>query len=455
MPTLSVIITGDSTKLKREMAAIDAMAKRTGQNIKTSMSGGGSGGGHTGGSGAIRESMVLIRELARGDLKRAAGSASLLVQYLGLMKYLLNPIAAAILAIAGGFVAAYKLSGALVHRLTGLKIPEFKGEYIANHLKRINAVAEAQKEVNKEIQTGIDLYNSAAKSAERIAEASKEHYSHVRKMAEYAEEKDMKGAHTEAERASVRAKYAKLNLDISNQERDQTVKNKEAEAKALVAESEKAKRQANAILSSTPSKAGDENILASTKKQADEAQKYLDDLEKSKHSTGGKAKEGLVRGYNAMALSGVSGKDLDAAEKANKEEAARRIQAHKDAVEKTAANEVARTAAGELTKQAGSSGAKAAEAFMAANDLKKTNAQKGKDDAEESAAKLDAENAKQQKYKAVHGNVNSLQKVGAYASPATLVLIDIHRNQLTHLKSIDKKISGSSGRSGFGSVNHG
>jgi hypothetical protein len=410
--------------------------------------------GHGANSGAMRETLVLLREIGRGNWNRVPGSLSILLGQLGLMKLLMNPITAAVLGLVAGFAAAYKLSQALVSRLSGLKLPDFHPEYIANHLKKVNQVHEMQVAINKEVQTQIDLHNSAAKAAERTAEATKEHFGHLRKMNEYAEEKELKLAKSERERAEIRSKYSAAGLKLNSDEGAVGVREKEAEAKALAAESEKHKRNAEAVLKNTPSKSEDENNLGRAKLMADEAQKYLDDLEKSKHSFWGKAKEGLIRGYNSVALSGVSGKDLDAAEKANKQEAARRIQAHRDAIEKTAQNDIAREAAKEMTKQAGDSGIKAAEAFMSANDMKKVNAQKNADEADDAAAKLEAQNAI--KHSILHGSINTNQQHGAYASPAGTALVDVAKQTYIEIKGLRGDLKGAFGNIGrdFGKVQH-
>src|SRR4051812_16680376 len=64
MPSLLAIIGGDSTPLKREMAAVEAMARKSGAGIQRGMSG---GGAHSGSSGIIREFLVLTREMSAGN----------------------------------------------------------------------------------------------------------------------------------------------------------------------------------------------------------------------------------------------------------------------------------------------------------------------------------------------------------------------------------------------------
>jgi hypothetical protein len=74
---------------------------------------GGHGGHGHGRSGIMRESMVLVREISAGNWKRAAGSASLLLQYLGklgtVMSLLINPITGVIGGLAAGVGLVYKI----------------------------------------------------------------------------------------------------------------------------------------------------------------------------------------------------------------------------------------------------------------------------------------------------------------------------------------------------------
>ena len=73
-----------------------------------------SGGGHGGGrSGVLRESMVLVREISRGNWTRASGSASILIGQLGklgtVMSMLVNPVTAVIAGLAAGVGTIYAI----------------------------------------------------------------------------------------------------------------------------------------------------------------------------------------------------------------------------------------------------------------------------------------------------------------------------------------------------------
>lgn len=76
-----------------------------------------------------------------------------------------------LIALTAGAYAAYKQVNYLLDRMTGFKPPDFKPEYIAQHLQKANQGLEVEKQITSEIQKQIDLYNSAAKSADRVADA--------------------------------------------------------------------------------------------------------------------------------------------------------------------------------------------------------------------------------------------------------------------------------------------
>jgi hypothetical protein len=393
----------------------------------------GAAGGEGGGvkSGAMREGLVLIRELGRGDLKRAAGSATLLLQNLGMMGLLLNPITAAVVGLGAGFFAAWKFAGALVEKLSGLKVPEFHPEYIAKHLQKINQAAEAQKEINKEVQKTVELYDSAAKTAERFTDVIKETFDHQRKMNQFAMEKELALATSEQQRQAIRKKYSDQELEINRRERDEQVKNKMKERMDLDDEAARKKKQGDAI--NVNSAEHDKQLLEQKKKMADEGQKYLDDL--NSKGMAGKAKDALVSGFNKVALSGVSGSDLNKAEADNRAEAQRRLQAYKDQVDQNAANEEARKRKQELYKGAGDSAARAAELDKQIPDIIRMNAMKNSDEASEAAARLASENAKDQARGGRRGpDVNALQKIGAYAELDPK--IEIQKKSERHLQGI-------------------
>lgn len=438
MASLMATLGLNTQSFHERLSRIRQESSKAGKEIQNNLNpkgGGGEAGGGSVKAGAMRESLVLVRELARGDFKRAASSATLLLQNLGMMGVLMNPITAAVIGLGAGFFAAWKFTGALVERLSGLKIPEIHPEYIAKHLQKINQAAEAQKEINREIKKSEELYDSAAKTAERFTGVLKEAFDHQRKMNNYAMEKELALAKTEEQRGAIRKKYSDQELAINARERAEEVRNKMQEQKDLDNEAARKKRQGDSI--NVSSAEHDQQLLKQKKEMADAAQEYID--KQNNKSLTDKGSDALIKGFNGIALSGVTGEDLAAAEARNKEMAQNRIQAYKNTVDQNATNDELRKQKQELYKGAGESASKAAELGKELPDIIKNNAIKNNDEASEAAAKLDAENAKGLKHSVARPDINSLQKIGAYAASVDPKL-EVQRRSERHLQNIDQGI---------------
>lgn len=105
MPGLLAIIGADSRPFQRELNGVEAMAKRAGQRMRVEL------GGATAvepNSGALREALVLVREISRGNWTRVPGSLSLLISRLGALKYIFNPITAGVVALGIAIFATAK-----------------------------------------------------------------------------------------------------------------------------------------------------------------------------------------------------------------------------------------------------------------------------------------------------------------------------------------------------------
>lgn len=92
MPSLNVIINGNSDPFKKELLAVERLARSTGSNISRGLSG---EGGHGAKAGVVTEVLVLMRELSRGNLTRVPGSITILAQRMGLLKYIMKDTTAA------------------------------------------------------------------------------------------------------------------------------------------------------------------------------------------------------------------------------------------------------------------------------------------------------------------------------------------------------------------------
>ncbi len=445
MAALTVVITGDATKLQAEMTKIEQMAKRTGQNIKTHLDTG-SGGGESSHlkSGVIREMLVLVRELGRGNLKQAAGSASLLIQRMGLLKFLLNPISLAIAAIAAGFYGAYKWTSYLTDKLTGLKLPDFHPEYLAKHLQRLGMIEQAQKDINREVERSIELWDSATKASERTQDSLKSHFDHIRKMVEYEEEAELAKAKTEKQKEAIRAKYANANLQINQGEREAELAEKNRLRNALEVEAKAKKAQADKIAMEVSSKEHDDDHSKKLKADADAAQKYLDERKAEEEKKKLAPRDGLEERMATMGI--VADHPLQEAEKKREAEARDAIKRFQGWTDTAFEREERRKRMEQLNKDAAEAASRAAVLNKEIAAERAKNVQKAKDEAEEAAAKQKAENAESMRWKSVHGHLNQFQQVGAYAGGGQLIQLTKSINH--HLASIDKKLGHGRGVTG-------
>ena len=451
MPGLIAIMGLDAEKFKKELMLIEAIAKRRGIEIKKGLEnppvpgGGGGGGGVHGGSMLTRHFITLGRELGRGEFGRAAGTSVLLVRHLNVMKYLLNPIAISLAAAGAALFVMYKWSGKVVESLTGLKVPDAHLEHIAAHLQKINRAAEGQKDINREIERTIDLYNSAAQAAGRLAEQVKASFEHERKMAGYEEEREMKLARTEHEKRAVREKYAQQDFDRRERERAAAVQLKKDEAEALLKESKDKEAQRLEVLKNTPSEEQEKQNLANKKAAADAAEKFLQSPDAHKQFYDWSPAMGSGAAATGAGVPSAGGPLLSAAEKRaglqkKIDDAQAAKKAYADALDNTGPTGRTRERAADLKKQSETAAASAAKAILEADELKKKNATESERDRQETAAKLAAENAV--KYKTVHGHVNNLQQIGAYTPAASVTLIDLTKQLHAEVKGIRGDIKG-------------
>jgi len=499
------IIGANSQPMQRELVAVQRMAQQAGVNITRGLE---NGGGHGGKSGAIRESIVMLREIGRGNWSRVPGSFSILLQQMGVLNKLTGSTAstsriladawqaqsekahlAAIAAtrkaaasaaafaadeaettatleqavadetaagaaiqhaqalrlkavaageaaaaetveaaasvgtvgVIGSVIAGVAIAvGLLWYRVKGtaaaledLKKGDFTPTYIAKHLQGANAALEGQKKINEEVRKTAELYNSAAEQSKRLSEESKHHFEHLRQMNEFEKNPQRKAANE---------------LRINAQERAEQIKLAEFEKQKLERESLQRKKNADAI--KVTSKEQDEQNVAHTKANADEAEKFL-----KTHEHFGTAGDKFSAVLHGGVLPGQAQAAFDAAQSTDKkkvEDARTAVEAHKAAVETAAANDELRKRKEELTKGAAESAARATGIGLSLPTMKSRAAQVDKEEAELSAKKLLAEQ------KNLHGNVNSLQRVGAFAGVGTLE--SLTKRSVGHLASIDHQI---------------
>lgn len=318
-------------------------------------------------------------------------------------------VAAALVGLTLGAYAAYKQTTALIEKLSGFKVPDFEPKYIPEHLQEVNRIAEEWKAINKEIQKAKENYESVAKASERVSDSTKKHFDHLRRM-------------NELSTLPSRTKIMRL-LAIDNQERNENLANKIIAQSNFTTEGQAVQKRAEAI--NVPSKERDQNIADKNKAMFDAANEAAKAIEKSKmEGTFGVNGRDIFRAYNAATDSGVSTKDLDAAEKQVFSDRAKWKKAYENSVNQMAANDETRKIQEELTKKAGESLAKAATTGLEIADLKKTGANASADEAEEAAEKL------RQGKGGDKTQVTERERIGAASNSISVSLLDVGKKSL-------------------------
>lgn len=336
----------------------------------------------------------------------------------------LGIVAGVFVAIAAGAYIAYKQIQAVKNVMGGLGHAEFDPSYIAKNKQGSNYAAESQKETNREISRAIELYGSAAERAKRVADVTKQHFEHLRKMNEF--EKDP-------------AKKAANELAINQQERQYELANLINEKNNLALEGAGKAVKAKELSDGLTSEKHDEELVSKAHADAEEAKKYL--AEQKENSIGNQLTNGAAAFGVGLANNGIA--VVTAALSEKNKQAHERVQAEKDAKNQKDTNDEKRKERDRIAKESHEALAKSASIGASISDKTKAAEQAAQDEAEESSARLHGE----QKF--THGHVNALQQVGAYAAPA---VANIQQKQLHHLASIDKGItklnSGTTSRGG-------
>jgi hypothetical protein len=377
---------------------------------------------------AARANAVALQKKAEASLEAAAASkeeATLTVGALGV-------VAAALVGLAIGAYAAYKYSEALIVRLSSVKMPDFEPKYIAEHLQKANQVAEGWKEIARAVDKAKDAYDSAAESAQRIAEATKSTFEFQRKALSIHRETELGMASSPLEKNAINKKYDAQEIALNDAERKQTTLDKIDEKIALQKEAALKKSQADAVVSSTDSKELDDENIRLAKVKLDAANKAAKEIEDDRQAGGLTASKRFIAA-NLGTDSGVSTKDIIDAENAKLKGAKDAETAYRAIVNLAAANEVKRKDAAEKT-------AKAAEDLgKAAHLTKEINAKMKQDDIDHGREVLlaQAENYKRMsEIKLEKPELTANQKIGAYAFREGQTLLDVSRKQLDALYKI-------------------
>ena len=375
---------------------------------------------HAGGLNTVlRESLVVLREMGRGNWSRIPGSISLIVQGLAQMKQismLTLGLWGAGAAIAFG--AVYEQIWGIKNLLKSLSMDlskiDLKADYVPMLKRHIEDARNMQRQLNAEILKTVDNYQGAAAAAKRMADSTKEHFEHLRKMNEYSTGSPQQ----KAQRA----------LDLDQQEREADLASKRHEQFLLEIEAGKKLAQARGIKVNT--KEEDEDIASQKKQLADAAAGFL---------VGGGVWEEVKKRWAMvnMTANGLDGrKIIEQLEEGGRDTAQALIQNSHTFADQVAANDELRKQKADLEKAGSEAFSKATEIRLGLPGLQNSYAQKNADEAAETRAQLMAGG------RGGSSGVTANERIGAYAVGLQgLTLVEVARRQVARQETTNQLLS--------------
>lgn len=350
--------------------------------------------GGTVNSGAMREALVLIREISSGNWTRVPGSLSILIQRLGLLKYVLTPIVG---LLAGVGIAAAAVALHFKHMADAAD-----NEY--NAFNKLHGVLEAQANALKR----------ASEHAENFADWLKELDNRQESLTQSTEDA-LRAATTQADREEI---IAKAKIDAA--------RNAEETRNAAI----KAEQDAESNAAGAHGTA----FIEENKKAAVEARKLLEAVQDAQ--TGKQLKQTGVGPY------GPTFAPMTSAEEAQEKKTV-----------KIDGKEFSMSLAEAMKLVQGFSGVETAEEKQRQLDKAVEQAKKDADKARQDQISIDRLTAKEdrpehEKATLIRGHVNALQAVGAYAQPGQVEMLDVAKRSEKHLAKIANAVDKTGGRGG-------
>lgn len=352
----------------------------------------------------------------------ATGAASMLTVALGTA------------AITLGFIYEKYWGLKSVLASSSMPIPDLKADYVPM-MKRHQADARnAQKEVTDEVNKTVTAYNSAAEAAKRVADNTKTHYDHAKKMLELQKQTKLAKASTTTGKESIEKKYAGQELQLLKDQHQEDLANKYMERANLEIGSKNKLRQAKAIV--VPTREEDQSTMSRLNTNAEAAEAFLkgggwiQEFKKQAAAAGGIGSEGRAARLEAIRLAEEGGSD-----------AANKMIAQRNKFTDTmAARDEIRKPKADLEKKAAEEAAAAAKLGLEIPTIKKENAKSEANTAQEQAAQLAAEKAKDSGKEKTGGfALNAQQRMGAYAAmpPDLKIQTDLLRGILKNTAPVE------------------
>jgi hypothetical protein len=486
MPALNVIIGGNAQPFKNELEETIRLATRAGRKVQASLAVNSSSMG----TGVLRETLVILREIGRGNWARVPGSVTILLSYLGVLKTAQSGAAATAKLLSDGYAKlaqAQALAAVAALRKAAASEIAFTMEEGETGATLEGAIADAAKAKSAQATAIATMAKAEAAEAAAAAEATEAAatvgalgiigsvvagivvgfglwYWRVNRLTE-----SLSGIKL----PDINPEYIAKHLQRVNQvaegwkkireEVERTIETYNSAAEAAKRQSDSTKEHYEHMRKMNPE---NKEAIDAEERKVQLGNKYQEQFNLNREAEANNAKANSILSNipsakadeNAVAIA----KEKAAAarkevEKADTEkggfkawvagskgavedaliqkrmEASKLQQAANKAIDTQADNDEKRKEGERLQSEAAKSAAAAAKIAEDLPRLEKINKQRDADEAAEDAA----ERARHSKME--HGHVNSLQAVGAFA--ANSVLVDVNRGMLHQLTEINKNTS--------------
>ena len=405
----------------------------------------------------LRETLVIFREIGRGNWARVPGSLSLVVQglrqmrgELGIFGALFTLTGAAVVGSVAAIVASFFIwehrVNSLAKALETLKAPDVAPPDIS----RLTAFEKGWNRIRDAIAEAAAEINNANANFERTKGLLDQAQSTEKRLLEIEKQKALDAATDPVAKARVRAEYAKKEHDLQKKQQDEQLAADAKHIQDLQAEQDAKTEAARAIKVETEADEKvhqeilDKAAKEGTEKRKDKKGKEIDSqLEEDQKTVESYQNNRLFQeqGLESFLPKGSTGRAIyDAAQG--------RLDAHKTAVEKKTAydlakkdREEARKEQTRLFEEAAKAGADKIKAAKAYNQALALNARILSDDDKIRASENSKDDTKDTAQgRALKINATDWEKAGGAFGGRGMSMLDIGKQQLSELKGIHHEV---------------
>jgi hypothetical protein len=419
----------------------------------------------------LRETLVIFREIGRGNWARVPGSISLVIQGLRQMRAELG-IFGALFTVTGaivvGSVAAIVASffiwehrvNSLAKALESLKVPDVAPPDIS----RLTAFEKGWNRIRDAIAEAAEEINNANANFERTKGLLDQAQSTEKRLLEIEKQKALDAATDPVAKARVRAEYAKKEHDLQKKQQDEQlaadakhIQDLQAEQDAKTEAARNIRTKDGKLVETEEDEKVHQEILDKAAKEGTEKRKdkkgneidsQLEEDQKTVERLQEKSKRQVARYDSFGNVIGTRDAGLGQDDQAILTAAQGRLDAHETAVKNKTAydlakkdREEARKEQTRLFEEAAKAGADKIKAAKAYNQALALNARILSDDDKIRAAENSKDNTKDTEHgRAVKINATDWERAGGSFGGRGVSMLDLGKQQLSELKGIHHEV---------------